>query len=87
MSTHCVEFLCEVCAKTERERERERERGPRHIVRWLPVTAAELISFYFHGKEWVSNLKHTASMKCPRKTRALPKDRQEMLRNNNRKPI
>ena len=24
-------------------------------------------------------------MKCPRKTRALPKDRQEMLRNN-RKP-
>ena len=50
---------------TERERERERERDSgierererlRHIVRWLPVTAAEQISFYFYGKEWVSNL-------------------------------
>jgi pyrroloquinoline quinone (PQQ) biosynthesis protein C len=58
MSTHCVEFLCEVCAKTHahtqrerererererREREREREREHRHIARWLPVTAAELL--------------------------------------------
>ena len=77
---HIVQNSCARFAQKHTHRERG---GLRHIVRWLPVTAAELISFYFYGKEGVSNLiiirqcvqrSHSTSMKCPRKTRALLRD-------------